>query len=291
MKKTRGLGRGLEALLGADKAESAPQVSITQNALPIAQLIAGKYQPRVKFDEAALTELADSIKAQGLMQPITVRKLAAEKYEIIAGERRFRAAQRAGLSEVPVIVRDVDDSQALALALIENIQREDLNVIEEARALKRLQSEFALTHEQIAQAVGRSRSAVTNMLRLTELAPQVQEKVLDGKLEMGHARALAALPAAQQILLAEKIAAQGLTVRDAESLAAKSAIPAAQKSGTSSQQRNSQHDPDIARLEEDLAEALGAYVSVKAGRNGAGELVIRYATLEQLDGIVERMKR
>jgi ParB family transcriptional regulator, chromosome partitioning protein len=292
MKKTRGLGRGLEALLGADKPEGNAQVSAQQNALPVSQLVAGKYQPRTKFDEAALNELADSIKSQGLMQPIVVRKLAAEKYEIIAGERRFRAAQRAGMSEVPVIVREADDSQALALALIENIQREDLNVIEEARALKRLQEEFNLTHEQIGQAVGRSRSAVSNMLRLTELAPQVQEKVLDGKLEMGHARALAPLPPAQQILLAEQISARGLTVRDAESLASKAAIPTTTKAAQPSQTRR---DPDIARLEEDLAESLGAYVSINpsksAGKNGAGEVVIRYASLDQLDGIIEKIKK
>ncbi len=288
MKKTRGLGRGLEALLGVDKPETSAQLSQQQNALPVSQLVAGKYQPRTKFDETALAELADSIKAQGLMQPIVVRKLTAEKYEIIAGERRFRAAQRAGLSEVPVIVREADDGQALALALIENIQREDLNVIEEARALKRLQEEFQLTHEQIGQAVGRSRSAVSNMLRLTELAPQVQEKVLDGKLEMGHARALAPLPPAQQILLAEKISAQGLTVRDAEGLASKAAIPAAQKIATASAGKR---DPDLARLEEDLAETLGAYVSIKPAKNGAGEVVIRYASLDQLDGIVEKIKK
>jgi ParB family transcriptional regulator, chromosome partitioning protein len=288
MKKTRGLGRGLEALLGADKPEGGAQQSAQLNALPVSQLVAGKYQPRTKFDETALNELADSIKAQGLMQPIVVRKLVAEKYEIIAGERRFRAAQRAGLSEVPVIVREADDSQALALALIENIQREDLNVIEEARALKRLQEEFSLTHEQIGQAVGRSRSAVSNMLRLTELAPQVQEKVLEGKLEMGHARALAPLPPAQQILLAEQISARGLTVRDAESLASKAAAPAVQKGAQSGQNRR---DPDLARLEEDLAETLGAYVSIKPAKNGAGEVVIRYASLDQLDGIIEKIKK
>jgi ParB family transcriptional regulator, chromosome partitioning protein len=288
MKKTRGLGRGLEALLGADKPEGAAQISAPQNALPVSQLVAGKFQPRTKFDETSLNELADSIKAQGLMQPIVVRKLAAEKYEIIAGERRFRAAQRAGMNEVPVIVREADDSQALALALIENIQREDLNVIEEARALKRLQEEFNLTHEQIGQAVGRSRSAVSNMLRLTELAPQVQEKVLDGKLEMGHARALAPLPPAQQILLAEQISVRGLTVRDAESLASKAAVPAAQKVAQAAQNRR---DPDIARLEEDLAETLGAYVSIKPAKNGAGEVVIRYASLDQLDGIIEKIKK
>ncbi len=290
--KKKGLGRGLEALLGADRPEKDSPVSLQQNALPVSQLVAGKYQPRTKFDESALNELAESIKAQGLIQPITVRKLGAEQYEIIAGERRFRAAQRAGLTEVPVVVREADDSQALALALIENIQREDLNVIEEARALKRLQTEFNLTHEQVGQAVGRSRSAVTNMLRLTELAPQVQEKVLDGKLEMGHARALAPLAPALQILLAEKIAAQGLTVRDAESLAAKAAQPATQKA---SETAASKRDPDIARLEEDLAETLGAYVTIKvgtkAGNPNAGEVVIRYASLDQLDGIVEKIKK
>jgi ParB family transcriptional regulator, chromosome partitioning protein len=285
--KKKGLGRGLEALLGANKpdtpAETAPAGLLS---LPVSQLIAGKYQPRTKFDDAALAELADSIKAQGLMQPIVVRKLSAEKFEIIAGERRFRAAKRAGLDEVPVSIKEVDDQAALALALIENIQREDLNVIEEARALKRLADEFALTHEQVAQAVGRSRSAVSNMLRLTELAPQVQDKVLDGALEMGHARALATLAPAQQILLAEKIAAQKLTVRDAEKLASAAPAASSNKSATAAKK-----DADLARLEEDLAETLGAYVSVKPGKNGTGEVVIRYASLEQLDGIVERVKR
>jgi len=288
MIKKKGLGRGLEALLGGDKTDApAAGAAQTPAEVPTAQLQAGKYQPRTMFDEAALNELADSIKAQGLMQPIVVRQLAAQKYEIIAGERRFRAAQRAGLTHVPVILKEVDDQAALALALIENIQREDLNVIEEARALKRLSEEFALTHEQVAQAVGRSRSAVTNMLRLTELAPQVQDKVLDGALEMGHARALAVLPPAQQILLAEKIAAQKLTVRDAEKLAQSAGgapkIPTAQVA--------IKKDPDLARLEEELAEALGAYVSLKPGKSGTGEILVRYASLEQLDGIVERMKR
>lgn len=286
--KKRGLGRGLEALLGSDKPEVSVPVPTAQNALPVSQLVAGKYQPRTKFDEAALSELADSIRAQGLMQPIVVRKIGETRYEIIAGERRFRAAKRAGLDEVPVIVRDVDDQGALALSLIENIQREDLNVIEEARALKRLADEFALTHEQVAQAVGRSRSAVSNLLRLTELAPQVQDKVLDGQLEMGHARALAALPPAQQILLAEKIAAQKLTVREAEKLA--TTAPAA-SGGSRVKKAAGMKDPDLARLEDELSEALGAYVTVKPGKNGAGELVIRYASLEQLDGILERIKR
>ncbi len=284
MKKNKGLGRGLEALLGHDKPELAAGSSST---LPIAQLVAGKFQPRIHFDETALDELAASIKAQGLMQPIVVRQLTAQRYEIIAGERRFRAAQRAGLVDVPVVLREVDDQAALALALIENIQREDLNAIEEARALKRLHEEFALTHEQVAQAVGRSRSAVSNLLRLTELAPPVQDKLLTGAIEMGHARALATLPAMQQIMLAEKIAAQKLTVRDAEALASKAAASTA----ASTAKKSAPRDPDLARLEEDLAETLGAYVTIKPGKNGAGEVQVRYASLDQLDGIVQRLKR
>jgi ParB family transcriptional regulator, chromosome partitioning protein len=295
--KKKGLGRGLEALLGADKPETAPQVVGGANSLPISQLIAGKYQPRTTFDEVALNELAASIKAQGLMQPIVVRQLSAQQYEIIAGERRFRAAQRAGLTDVPVMLREVDDQGALALALIENIQREDLNAIEEARALKRLADEFGLTHEEVAKAVGRSRSAVTNLLRLNDLAPQVQDKVLTKQLDMGHARALASLPALQQIMLAEKISQQGLTVRAAEALAAKAtndALPAAQKSANTAQNSAQKRDPDVARLEEELAETLGAYVSIKpslsGGNKGAGEVVIRYASLDQLDGIVAKIK-
>jgi ParB family transcriptional regulator, chromosome partitioning protein len=284
MKKNKGLGRGLEALLGNDKPEA---VGSMLNTIPVAQMVAGKFQPRIHFDEAALDELAASIKAQGLMQPIVVRQLAAQRYEIIAGERRFRAAQRAGLTEVPVVLREVDDQGALALALIENIQREDLNAIEEARALKRLHEEFALTHEQVAQAVGRSRSAVSNLMRLTELATQVQDKLLAGAIEMGHARALATLPPAQQIMLAEKIAAQKLTVRDAEALASK----AVTATNTATPSKAASRDPDLARLEEDLAETLGAYVTIKPGKNGTGEVLVRYASLDQLDGIVQRLKR
>jgi ParB family transcriptional regulator, chromosome partitioning protein len=292
MAKLKGLGRGLDALLMPASAKAEPDNALATGLrlLSVKLLKAGKYQPRSHFDQTALDELAASIKAQGLMQPIVVRALAGSKdqFEIIAGERRFRAAQLAGLTEVPVLLREADDQATLALALIENVQRQDLNALEEARALKRLHQEFGLSHEQVAQAVGRSRSAVSNLLRLTELAQPVQEKLMQGQIDMGHARALASLEPAQQILLAEKIVAQGLNVRSTEALVAKQDKA---KVNLANKAKAASKDHDVARLEEELAEQLGAYVMVKQGREGSGELVIRYASLEQLEGIIAVFKR
>ncbi len=290
--KLKGLGRGLDALLMPEPA-ALNEASASVMLLKLEQLMPGRYQPRRHFDEPALAELADSIKAQGLMQPIVVRKTSQGRHEIIAGERRYRAAKLAGLTEVPVVVRDVDDATALSLALIENLQRQDLNAIEEAQGLQRLIREFGFTHEQAAAAVGKSRSAVSNALRLLELAPAVQERVMHGSLEMGAARALAGLPKDQQVLLAERIAIQGLSVRAVEALVRE--MQAASGSGGSAQRRKSssreaQRDPDLDRLENELADALGTYVHIRHQANGQGELILRYASLEQLDGLIERMR-
>ena len=296
--KLKGLGRGLDALLMPEPTKvDAPAAGIT--SLKISELTAGKYQPRRRFDDASLAELASSIKAQGIMQPIIVRKTSAGKHEIIAGERRFRAAQLAGLVEVPVLVKDVDDKTALTLALIENLQRQDLNAIEEALGLQRLIAEFNFTHEQAAEAVGKSRSAVSNLLRLLELAAPVQDRVMAGTLEMGHARALAPLAKDKQIMLAEKIAINGLSVRATEELV-KDEIGADTKkrpgipTARSKQEKlalNTPRDPDLDRLETELADSLGTYVEITHQENGQGELVIRYASLDQLDGLITRMKR
>ncbi len=299
--KLKGLGRGLDALLMPEPTKlDAPAGGVT--SLKIGELTAGKYQPRRRFDDASLAELASSIKAQGIMQPIVVRKtgpLGANgggKHEIIAGERRFRAAQLAGLVEVPVLVKEVDDRTALTLALIENLQRQDLNAIEEALGLQRLIAEFNFTHEQAAEAVGKSRSAVSNLLRLLELAAPVQDRVMAGTLEMGHARALAPLAKDKQIMLAEKIAINGLSVRATEALVKdetgadtkkRPGIPTAR----SKQEKLALRDPDLDRLETELADSLGTYVEISHQANGQGELVIRYASLDQLDGLITRMKR
>ncbi len=301
--KLKGLGRGLDALLMPEPTKlDAPAADIT--SLKLGELIAGKYQPRRRFDDASLAELAASIKAQGIMQPIVVRatttgKGAGDKrvaYEIIAGERRFRAAQLAGLVEVPVLVKDVDDKTALTLALIENLQRQDLNAIEEALGLQRLIAEFNFTHEQAADAVGKSRSAVSNLLRLLELAAPVQDRVIAGTLEMGHARALAPLTKDKQIMLAEKIAINGLSVRATEALVKdETGVEAKKRPGIptarSKQEKLALRDPDLDRLETELADNLGTYVEISHQANGQGELVIRYASLDQLDGIIARMKR
>ncbi len=293
--KLKGLGRGLDALLMPEPTKvDAPAAGIT--SLKIGELTAGKYQPRRRFDDASLAELASSIKAQGIMQPIVVRNTSSGKHEIIAGERRFRAAQLAGLVEVPVLVKDVDDRTALTLALIENLQRQDLNAIEEALGLQRLIAEFNFTHEQAAEAVGKSRSAVSNLLRLLELAAPVQDRVMAGTLEMGHARALAPLAKDKQIMLAEKIAINGLSVRATEALVKEETgvdtkkrpgIPTAR----SKQEKLALRDPDLDRLETELADSLGTYVVISHQANGQGELVIRYASLDQLDGLITRMKR
>ena len=301
--KLKGLGRGLDALLMPEPTKvNAPAAGIT--SLKISDLTAGKYQPRRRFDDASLAELAASIKAQGIMQPIVVRSTATGKgtsdkpvaYEIIAGERRFRAAQLAGLVEVPVLVKDVDDRTALTLALIENLQRQDLNAIEEALGLQRLIAEFNFTHEQAADAVGKSRSAVSNLLRLLDLAAPVQDRVMAGTLEMGHARALAPLAKDKQIMLAEKIAINGLSVRATEALVKDETGAEAKKrpgvpTARSRQEKLALRDPDLDRLETELADNLGTYVEISHQASGQGELVIRYASLDQLDGIIARMKR
>ena len=284
MIRHKGLGRGLDALLAGN---DDPPASALQT-IAIDRLQPGKYQPRTKMDETALNELADSIREQGLMQPILVRPASHGRFEIIAGERRWRAAQRAGLKEVPTLVKDVPDNTALVLALIENIQREDLNPLEEAHGLQRLIDEFGLTHEAAAKAVGRSRSAVTNLLRLTQLAKPVQDYLVAGALEMGHARAMLALPVAQQAMTAARVVNGHLSVRETERLVFTLLNPAkraARRGG------NAAADPDTARLATELAEALGATVKIEPGRKGAGRLVIDYASLDQLDGIVGRIKR
>jgi ParB family chromosome partitioning protein len=284
MAKLKGLGRGLDALLSGSEEAKAGDV---MQSLAIDRIRSGRYQPRTRMDEAALAELTESIRVQGVVQPILVRPIADGRYEIVVGERRWRAAQRAGLKEIPALVRSVPDQAALAVALIENIQREDLNPLEEAQGIKRLIDEFGMTHEAAAQAVGRSRSAVTNLLRLTQLAPPVQALVLADKIDMGHARALLALPVSQQASAAAKIAAEGLSVRDAERLAhsllhpeKRAARRAARRAGNG----------DLARLETELADALGATVRIEPTRKGAGRVVIRYSSLEQLDGILKKLR-
>ncbi|GIL03662.1 MAG: chromosome partitioning protein ParB [Betaproteobacteria bacterium] len=284
MKKVRGLGRGLDALLGGEPA-AAPTGAPT--SLPVAKLRAGRYQPRTKMNAEALAELAESIKAQGVMQPILVRPVGADQYEIIAGERRFRAAQMAGLDEVPVLVKDVPDEAALAMALIENIQREDLNPLEEAQGVQRLIREFDFTHEQAAQAIGRSRSATSNLLRLLNLAAPVQEMLMGGQLDMGHARALLAVDAATQVQLGHQIVVKGLSVREAETLVAR----AQQGERKGKAQKAATRSRDIERLEEELADALGAVVRLHADAKGKGRIEIRFSSLDQLDGIVERLKK
>jgi len=278
MNKQKGLGRGLDALLGGDE---APKDSLM--TLPVNRIRPGKYQPRTKMDQGALAELAASIKSQGLMQPVLVRPVERDRYELIAGERRWRAAQMAGLNEVPALVREVADEAALAMALIENIQRENLNAMEEAAGLQRLVHEFKMTHQQAADAVGRSRSAATNLLRLLNLAKPVQAMVMEGVLEMGHARALLALDGARQVEAANRSAARGLSVRETEALAQRwiksDATPAKQK----------KVDRDIARLEEETAEKIGTTVQIRAGRKGTGKLILHYASFEHLDELIAKL--
>jgi ParB family chromosome partitioning protein len=284
MIRPKGLGRGLDALLaGADDTATASE---SLQTLSIDRLRPGKFQPRSKMDAESLAELALSIKEQGVMQPILVRPVDGGRFEIVAGERRWRAAQQAGLREIPALVKNVPDHAALAVALIENIQREDLNPLEEAKGLQRLVDEFGLTHEAAAKAVGRSRSAVSNLLRLIALAPPVQEYLLDGKLEMGHARALLALPLAEQSGIAARIVDGGLSVRETERVVHDRLDPA-KRAGR--RKARAARDADTTRLETDLAERLAAVVRIEPGRRGAGRIVIRYSTLEQLDGIVERL--
>jgi ParB family chromosome partitioning protein len=290
-KKPKGLGRGLDALLGGS-ASFTEDTSNTGNgtaALPVSALQAGKYQPRTKMDEAALRELADSIRAQGVLQAILVRPIdnanGSVTHEIIAGERRFRAAKMAGLTEVPVLVREVDDQAAAAMALIENMQREDLNPMEEAKGVQRLIEEFKFTHEQAAEAVGRSRSAVSNLLRLLNLAKPVQSMLMAGDLDMGHARALLAVDAATQIALANEVVAKKLSVRDAEKLATRASL--GQKNSKTGSK--AEKPRDLLRLEEALSDALATSVSIKINARNAGEVVIAFGNLDQLDGITKRL--
>ncbi len=284
MAKQKGLGRGLDALLAGDEALANESVDGLK-MLRVTQLQSGQYQPRTHMDEAALQTLADSIKKQGIMQPILVREIAPEQYEIIAGERRWRASQIAGLEEVPVLIREIGDESALEMALIENIQRENLNPIEEAVGIKRLIEEFAMTHEKAANAVGRSRVAVSNLLRLLTLADGVQTLLMESKLDMGHARALVGLDAAQQVMLANKIVQQSLSVRAVESLVKKIGIETKPKT-----QANNANQ-DILALENSLSEKLGAAVSIMAKANGAGTLKINYSSLDELDEIIKRVIR
>jgi len=280
--KHKGLGRGLDALLGgANRAREDSELA----HLPIDSLRPGKYQPRTRMDEVSLNELADSIRARGVIQPIVVRAVGDSAYEILAGERRWRAARIANLQRVPAIVREVADDAALGIGLIENIQREDLNAIEEANGLKRLIEEFKLTHEDVARAVGRSRAAVTNLLRLLELAPAVQAMLQEGSIEMGHARAMLSLGKARQVELAHQIAAKGLSVREAERLVqeASSAPKAARHAA--------KLDADTRRLQEELSEALGAVVKLKPRRGGKGSVVIGYSSLDELQGLVRKLRR
>ena len=278
--RLKGLGRGLDTLLDPEASGNQGQ---RQDILSVDALRPGKYQPRTRMDPGSLEELAASIKAQGLIQPISVRPVVYDSvacYEIIAGERRWRAAKIAGLSEVPVLIRDIPDDAALAMSLIENIQREDLNPLEEAAGIQRLIDEFEMTHQQAADALGRSRSAATNLLRLLQLAKPVQDMLMAGDIEMGHARALLALPSLAQSRLAATLVEKRLSVRDAERLVARELNPSQKADGAPKVNR------DLQRIEEELSDKIGATVKVSANRKGAGTLVIRFASLDQLDGLL-----
>ncbi len=296
-RKPKGLGRGLDALLGpssssADDAAAAATPAGTPMMLALDALAPGQYQPRTRMDEGALYELAESIKAQGIMQPILVRRVSTGTgYEIIAGERRFRAARLAGLTEVPVLLREVPDEAAAAMALIENIQREDLNPLEEAQGLKRLLHDFGLTHEQAAQAVGKSRSATSNLLRLLQLSEPVQTMLMAGDIDMGHARALLALEGAAQITAANQVAARKLSVRETEALVkrlnAEFSLTSPRKPS-----REPEKSGDVRRVEEELSDLLLAQVEVRLPRRGgrAGELAIQFASLDELNGLIDRLR-
>jgi ParB family chromosome partitioning protein len=286
IRRPKGLGRGLDALLGDSGAAVVEAPPGAPQTLTLEQLRPGRYQPRTKMDPDSLSELADSIRAQGVIQPILVRPAGNDTYEIIAGERRYRAAQIAGLTEVPVLVKRVSDEAALAIALIENIQREDLNALEQAHGVHRLVQEFGFTHEQAAQAIGRSRSATTNLLRLLNLASPVQQLLMDGALEMGHARALLPLKAVEQIQLGQNIAARGLSVREAETLVERALRP--------TQPREPPHptaDRDLTRLQEELSDALGTTVQVRVAAKGRGQIRIAFASLDQLQGLIQRLRQ
>ena len=288
-KKGLGLGRGLDALLGGGDAPAAgAETDGELRTLRTAAIQAGKYQPRHHFDDERIDELAASIKAQGLIQPVVVRALGADRYELIAGERRWRAAKKAGLDEIPALVKDVPDQAVVAMALIENIQREDLSPLEEAQALARLIDDFELTHQQAADAVGRSRAAVSNLLRLLDLPDAIRRLLDERRLEMGHARALASVqPEARAVALAREAAANEWSVRELEEAVRRHAArPAAGGAGGKKPAR----DPNIAALERELAEKLATRVSVDHARNGRGKLVIHYHSLDELDGILERIR-
>ena len=279
--KARGLGRGLDALLGDGKSKVEPSQR-SFKMLPIEFLQRGKYQPRQDMNAEKLQELADSIREQGIVQPIIVRELGAERYEIIAGERRWRAAQLAQLDVVPVVIKDFDDQTAMAIALIENIQREDLNALEEAQALKRLGEDFGMTHQEIAKAVGKSRTTVSNLLRLNELTPAVMKLLAAGEIEMGHARALLALTGKDQLVAAKQVVAKAMSVREVEKYVRDFANPRVVKAAPAV-------DPDVLRLQERLSEKLGAKVAINHHPKGKGKLVISYTNLDELDGILKRI--
>lgn len=293
-KKPKGLGRGLEALLGGSVELTADGTAAGVRELRLDDLVPGRYQPRTQMDEGALYELAESIKAQGVMQPVLVRPLDDGRFEIIAGERRTRAARLAGLDTVPALVKEADDRATLAMALIENLQREDLNPLEEARGISRLIDEFGYTHEQAAQAVGRSRTATTNLLRLLQLAGAVQTMLLAGDIDMGHARALLPLDKAQQIQTAQQVAAKQMSVRETERLAAR-LQEADAKARTAAKPAAQTKDRDWLRLEEDLAEHLGAPVEIRAKAAGKsagwrGTVNIGFSSLDELDGLLARIR-
>lgn len=287
-KKRESLGRGLDALLGSVDGPAASAANTEDQGelrtLSVASISAGKYQPRRHFDEDLLQELADSIKSQGVLEPVIVRKNGANRFELIAGERRWRASQLAGLAEIPALVREIDDRSAIAIALIENIQRQDLSPLEEAQSLARLIAEFKLTHQQAADAVGRSRAAVSNLLRLLELPDEIRKLLDDGQLEMGHGRALLTLPAARAIALARKAVDQDWSVRELEQAVRLAAeLPKGKPA-------RPKRDADIVALESELAEKLGARVALNHGRGGRGKVVIHYHSLDELDGILGRIR-
>jgi ParB family chromosome partitioning protein len=289
-KKLKGLGRGLDALLGGDAHDTPTAPAGSPSTLAVTRIQAGKYQPRTRMDDGSLSELAASIKSQGIMQPVLVRPIEGRGevgYEIIAGERRFRAAQLAGLEEIPVLVREVDDQNAAAMALIENIQREDLNPLEEAQGIARLISEFDFTHEQAANAVGRSRSAVSNLLRLVNLAQPVQTMLMAGDIDMGHARALLAVDAASQIALANQVIAKRLSVRETEKLVARTLEEQNAPAATARQKEKS---GDIVRLEEELSDRLATPVVFKMGQKGKGQMIIDFADLDVLESVLARLR-
>ena len=289
VQKKKGLGRGLEALLGENSLKESTQ---DIHRLPLTSLQPGKYQPRRKMDDGPLHELADSIREQGVMQPLLVRLVGAGKYEIIAGERRFRAAVLAGLHEVPVLVSSATDQAAAAMALIENMQREDLNPLEESQGLARLIEEFQYTHEQAAKAVGKSRSAISNLLRLSHLSKPVQAMLLSGEIDMGHARALLPLPGASQVALAQRIAAQGLSVREAEKMAAALALAGGNLGAKKAKKRNASeafsNDPDMLRLSQEISDLIGLNAEFKIKGKG-GELRIGFSQFDELDSLLKKL--